>query len=150
MLDVYVGNLPARVSANDLRELFDGVSGQNLFGLKKDSGHVSLIALLLAHVPWAQNFLSHFRKKPQAAELDFTMVYAAQGQSSRYCRVSGYSRSSANQLIAQLEGAGLQGRVLDVRAFYPRNLTNDRRRAGWRFHRWLGVERRANERRFVK
>ena len=146
MLDVYVCNLSGRVSATDLRELFEGISGRGVLGLKKGAG----LAMLLARAPWAQNVLSFFRKTPQSTELNFTMVDAAQGQSTRYCLVSGYSHSSAIRLIKQLEGAGLQGRAMEVRPFHPRTLTNDPRRPGWRFHRWLGVERRARERRSEK
>ena len=144
MLDVYVGNLSGRVSANDLRELFDAISGQ------KSLLAQPLMVALLARIPWAQHVLSFFRKNPQDAELHFTMVDPAQGQATRYCRVTGYTRSSASRLIHQLKGAGLQGRPLEVRPFYLRSLTNDPRRAGWRFHRWLGVERRTGERRYEK
>lgn len=140
MLDVYVGNLPGRVSADDLRELFDGVVGQNVAG----KGSIA------ARLSWTQNLFSFVRKTPQTTELAFTMVDAAQDKSARYCRVSGCSHSFASQLISQLEGVGLHGKVLEVRPFQPRILTNDQRRAGWRFHRWLGVERRVGERRYEK
>ena len=131
MLDVYVGNLPGRVSTDDLRDLFSGVTESSL----------------ASRLSWTQNLFSLVRKAPQAAELSFTMVDASQGHPSRYCRVSGYSRSNATQVIEQLTGAGLHGKTLEIRPFYPRILTNDRRRAGWRFRRWLGVERRLSERR---
>ena len=149
MLDVYVGNLSGRVSVDDLRELFDGVLGRNTFGLRKAAWTNALIALL-GRAPWAQRFLSRLQKIPQDTELSFKMVDAAEGQSSRYCLVSGYTRSSAARLIRQLEGAGFQGRALDVRPFQQRILDSDPRRAGWRFHRWLGVERRVAERRLEK
>ena len=149
MLDVYVGNLSCRVSADDLRELFDGVLGRNTFGLRKVTWTNALIALL-GGASWAQSFLSRLQKIPQDTELSFKMVDAAQGQSTRYCLVSGYTRSSATRLIRQLEGAGLQGRALDVHPFQLRFSNSDPRRAGWRFHRWLGVERRVAERRHEK
>jgi hypothetical protein len=161
VLDVYVGNLPKRISVDDLHELFDGVMGQKTFASRKGSQQglprglrpdvwLAPLAAILARVSWAQNLLSNIRKIPRAAELNFTMVSDAQGHFARYCRVSGYSRSRATRLIEQLAGVGLQGRVLEVRPFYTRNLSNDRRRAGWQFHRWLGVERRVGERRREK
>ena len=151
MLDVYVGNLSGRVSADDLRELFDGVLGRNTFGLRKAAWALRKAAIaLLGRASWAQGFLSRLQKAPQDTELSFKMVDAAQGQSTRYCLVSGYSRSSANRLIRRLEGAGFQGRALDVRPFQLRISNSDPRRAGWRFHRWLGIERRVAERRREK
>jgi hypothetical protein len=158
VLDVYVGNLPGRISVDDLHELFDGVAGQKTFGLRKglqrallqDLWLEPLMSALSARLPWAKNFLAAFQKTPQVAELNFTMVNDAQGQFARYCRISGYSHSRAIRLIEQLEGVGLLGRVLEVRPFYSRILTNDRRRAGWHFRRWLGVERRVGERRHEK
>ena len=151
MFDVYVGNLPGRISVDDLHELFDGVTGQKTRGLPQRGLRAgSLMSALLARVPWAQEIFASLRKTPRAAELNFTMINDAQGQFARYCRISGYSRPLATRLIEQLAGVGLQGRVLEVRPFYPRILSNDRRRAGWHFRRWLGIERRLSERRHEK
>jgi len=152
VLDVYVGNLSARISVADLRELFADVAEQSAFGkgVRKGASLALFLSSIVARVPWAQTFFASIRKIPQSDELSFTMVDDARGQFARYCRISGYSRDLATRLITLLAGAGLQGQVLEVRPFYSRNLNNDRRRAGWRFHRWLGVERRVGERRHEK
>lgn len=138
MLDIYVGNLAARASVDDVRELFNGVSKGQTIGSRVRAR----LSGLLAHT-----FPERFHYSPPDSGLTFTLVENMQGAYARYCRVSGGSRVVATTLISQLEGAGLHGRALEVRPFYPRTFTNDRRRAGWRFHRWLGVERRQNERR---
>lgn len=127
MLDIYVGNLPERANTAELRELFVDVAGQK-----------PLVSFLSA-------FLSNYRNVPVNEALKFTMVETGHGV--RYCRISGNSHSAAKKMIGKLSGAGLHGQVLEVRPFYPRKIANDRRRAGWHFRRWLGVERRANERR---
>jgi len=129
MLDIYVGNLPNRANVAELRELFDEVVSYKPRG--------SLLGSLL----------SSYRNLPVAEPPKFTMVDSVPGHHARYCRISGNSQSSANKIIGQLSGAGLYGQVLDVRPFYPRAVANDRRRAGWHFRRWLGVERRMGERR---
>lgn len=129
MLDIYVGNLPDRASVAELRELFDEVVGHKPRG------------------SFLGSFFSSYRNLPVDEPPKFTMVAPVQGRHARYCRISGNSQSAANKIIGQLSGAGLYGQVLEVRPFYPRVMTNDRRRAGWHFRRWLGVERRMNERR---
>lgn len=130
MLDVYVGNLSNRVRVDDLRELFDGMSGQK-----------SMVSVLV------QMILASFRQSPRNTEPQFSVVDDAQGRFVRYCRVSGYSRVVANRLITRLAGASLHGQMLEVRPFYPRAVANDPRRAGWHFRRWLGAENRVVERR---
>lgn len=147
VLDVYVGNLSARVSVADLRELFDELVEQSASDFRKGASLVSILASIVARVPWVRTFFGSSQKIPQADKVSFTMVDDAQGRFARYCRISGYSREVATRLITLLAGVGLQGQVLEVRPFYRRVLNNDRRRAGWRFHRWLGVERRVGERR---
>lgn len=129
MLDIYVGNIPERANVEELRELFNEV---------------------VRHKPrgsFLGSFLSGYRNAPVVESPRFNMVAAVQGRHGRYCRISGNSHSAANKIVSQLSGAGLYGQVLEVRPFYPRVIANDRRRAGWHFRRWLGVERRMSERR---
>lgn len=147
---MYVGNLPRRVSADDLRELFNSVAGQSTFGRRKGGWLGSLLVSLLVRTSWGKEIFSRVRKFPQTVDLSFTMVDVAQNQSVRYCRVSGYSQSLATQLMEQLAGVGLQGCELEVRPFFSRVVSNDRRRAGWHFRRWLGVEYRQADRRLEK
>ena len=137
MLDIYVGNLPDRANVAALRELFDDVVRHKPRG--------SFLGSFLSR--YLPSYLSSYRNSPVDAPLQFTMVNPVQGRRARYCRISGNSQSSASKIIEQLSGAGLYGQVLEVRPFYPRVMTNDRRRAGWHFRRWLGVERRMSERR---
>lgn len=162
MLDLYVGNLSRRVSVDDVRDLFDGVNQKQTFGLRqglrdglrkglsKSPKVQAIAASLLAPASWAKNLLTGARNVPQDVELTFTMVECKQGQFGRYCRISGYTRGRANKLIEQFSGVGFQGQALEVRPFHSRDLDNDRRRAGWHFRRWLGVESRAKERRLEK
>ena len=137
VLDVYIGNLSNRVGVDDLRELFDGVSGQKSM--------VSVLASVLA-----KKILANFGNTPPKTEPQFFVVNDAQGRFMRYCRVSGYSRAAATRLITQLAGLNLHGQMLEVRPFYPRALANDPRRAGWHFRRWLGAESRMADRRIAK
>lgn len=143
MLDIYVGNLPASVSVEDLRELFAAAPGHRLSVTRKGLG----MAALWVSDSWAQHLFADIHQGALSTEPNFTLVEDEQGRFARYCRVSGYSRSSVALLITQLAGVGLQGRVLEIRPFQPRNLSNDRRRAGWHFRRWLGIEGRRGERR---
>ncbi len=129
MLDIYVGNIPSRANEIELEELFDEVAGQQPLD--------SILTSLLLKLNGAA--ASKIAK--------FTMVETERGKYNRYCRISGNRRGKAKKIIARLSGAGLHGQVLEVRPFYPRIMTNDRRRAGWSFRRWLGVERRVSERR---
>jgi hypothetical protein len=133
MLDIYVGNLPDRTNVGELRELFDGVVGHKPRG--------SFLGSLFPR------FLRKYKQVLPATVEKFTIIESGPGCRGRYCRISGNSRSTAKRIITQLSGAGLHGRALEVRPFHLRKMTNDRRRAGWHFRRWLGVERRVNERR---
>lgn len=130
VLDVYIGNLPNRAGVDDLRELFDGVSGQK-----------SMASVL------AKKILANCANTPRNTEPQFSVVSDAQGRYMRYCRVSGYSHAAATRLITQLTGLSLHGQILEVRPFYPRALANDPRRVGWHFRRWLGFEGRVADRR---
>lgn len=143
MLDIYVGNLPATVSVEDLRELFAAAPGHRPSVARRGLG----MAVLWVSESWARHRVAGLHQGHPSSEPSFTLVEDAQGRFARYCRVSGYSRSSVALLITQLAGVGLQGRVLEIRPFQPRNLSNDRRRAGWHFRRWLGIEGRRGERR---
>ncbi|HEC18301.1 MAG TPA: RNA-binding protein [Gammaproteobacteria bacterium] len=129
MLDIYIGNLPDRARIDELRELLDEVVGPQPTG--------SIFGGILPRVG----------KKRPSDFVRFTLVADAPAGQGRYCRVSGQSRVIAKRMIAQLSGVGLHGQVLEVRPFYPRDISNDRRRAGWHFRLWLGVERRIGERR---
>ncbi|MBN4079136.1 RNA-binding protein [Beggiatoa alba] len=136
MLDIYVGNLPGRVEANEVREWFDDVTDLQSVGLSV----------------WHKIFdkvFNFFKGGRAGIEPRFTVVSDAQGRFAGYCRISGYSRTVASRLIAQCADVELYDRRLDVRPFYPRVLTNDRRRLGWYFRYWLGVEQRVGERRHV-
>ena len=133
MLDVYIGNLPNRVNVDDLRELFDGVSGRK-----------SMVSVL------RQKIIANLGNTPRNIEPKFSVVDDTQGHFARYCKVSGYPRATASRLIRQLSGLSLHGQMLEVRPFYPRALANDPRRTGWHFRRWLGAENRIADRRTVK
>jgi hypothetical protein len=140
VLDIYIGNLPARATVTDVRALVDGVVGEKLLGANSASG-------VGARLRKPLSFLSRLLQSKQQAAPEFTLVEDKAGQFARYVRISGSSRLVAKHIITQLSGAGLHGHALHVRPFYPRILTNERRRAGWRFRRWLGAERRVAERR---
>jgi len=134
LFDIYVGNLPDHASADELHQLLVGVVGRQSLGM------MSVSAL-------TQKILNSLGGTDGESEPQFTVVESA---SARYCRIWGHSRDVANKMIDALSGVALSDNALDVRPFHVRNRSNDRRRAGWRFRRWLGVEQRDDERRAVE
>jgi len=131
VLDIYVGNLPVHASADELHQMLGGVVGRQSVGS-------------LAVSSLTRKVLNGLGVLDQGFEPQFTVV---ESTSARYCRISGHSRDVANKMIAQLSEAGLNENTLDVRPFHVRERGNDRRRPGWRFRQWLGVEQRKSERR---
>ena len=53
----------------------------------------------------------------------------------------------AERLIRQLKGSSILGRTLEVREYYKRSYSHERRAPGWRDQVWQGVERRRLDRR---
>ena len=138
MLDIYIGNLPRRASVEDVRGLVGSLVGEYILSSCTGAG---LFARL-----WQKMRTKLKGQRPDDAP-SFTLVEPKAGRFARYCHVSCSSRDESKHIISQLSGAGLLGNALEVRPFYQRDLSNERRRAGWRLRPWLGVERRLGERR---
>lgn len=138
MLDIYIGNLPARASVEDVRGLVGSLVGE--YVLKSCTG-AGIFARL------RQKLLAMLKGQQLNDAPSFTLVEAKPGRFARYCHVSCSSRDESKHIISQLSGAGLLGYALEVRPFYQRAPSNERRRSGWHFRPWLGVERRLAERR---
>jgi hypothetical protein len=56
----------------------------------------------------------------------------------------------AERLVRQLKGASLHGRTIEVREYYKRSYSHERRALGWRDRPWDGVERRSQDRRCTR
>ena len=56
----------------------------------------------------------------------------------------------AERLIRQLKGVSILGRIVEVREYYKRNYSHERRAPGWRDRPWSGIERRCQERRSTR
>jgi hypothetical protein len=133
MIEVFVGNLPSRASIQDVRELFE-----TAWKLKPKG---SLMAR------WGERLYRRLLQRPAASAPRFYLIESAQGRFPPYIRISAYPRQEGQMLITRLAGINLLGNTLQIREFRARTLDNDRRRAGWHFRRWLGIERRQGERR---
>jgi hypothetical protein len=133
MIEVFVGNLPSRARVQDVRDLFDAA--------RKLKPKGSLLAR------WGGRLYRFLMRRPAAGAPRFYLIESAQGRFPPYIRISAYPRQEGQLLISRLTGINLLGNTLEVREFRARALDNDRRRAGWHFRRWLGIERRRGERR---
>jgi hypothetical protein len=96
---------------------------------------------------WGQRLYRRLLQRPAVSGPRFYLIQSAQGCFPPYIRISAYPRQEGQLLIARLVGISLLGKTLEIREFRERSLDNDRRRAGWHFRRWLGIERRQGERR---
>lgn len=135
MIEVFVGNLPSRANVQDVRDLFNAARGLKLKGSWLSRQGKRLLRRLL--------------RRPAVNAPHFYLVETNHGRFPRYIRISAYPRREGQLLISHLVGINLLGNALEIREYRQRNPVNDRRRAGWHFHRWLGVERRGGERRRV-
>jgi hypothetical protein len=135
MIEVFVGNLPSRATVQDVRDLFNAADN-----LKRKGGWLGR---------QGKRLLRRLLRHPAETGPRFYLIETHHGRFPRYIRISAFPRQQGQQLIARLVGINLLGKALEIREYQSRNPANDRRRAGWHFRRWLGVERRAAERRRV-
>jgi hypothetical protein len=138
VLDIYIGNLPARASVEDVRGLVGGIIGTHILNSCNGAGIGARLR---------KKLLAWFNIRQPNDAPSFDLVEGRMGRFARYCRISCSSSTVTELILSQLSGAGLLGYELEVRPFYSRNPKNERRRAGWHFRQWLGVERRLAERR---
>lgn len=140
MLDIYIGNLPARASVEDVRGLVANLVGEYVLNSCSGTGIFARLK---------KKLLAQFKGRVVDDAPSFTLVEAMPGRFARYCHISCSSSDETKHIIRELSGAGLLGYALNVRPYFRRNLKNERRRASRRFRHWLGVERRVGERRLA-
>lgn len=56
----------------------------------------------------------------------------------------------AERLIRQLKGVSFLGRIVEVREYFKRSYSYERRAPGWRERHWAGAERRSQDRRSAR
>ncbi len=69
------------------------------------------------------------------------------GSSCCYGQISLSRDTNGEQILRDIQGMELDGRVLEIREFIHRNHVADRREPFWRGRPWQGLDRRKAERR---
>jgi RNA recognition motif-containing protein len=122
-MDIFIGNISAKMTAYDLRRLFNSVIGDLSGG-----------------------FL--FWRKSEPTQLSFKII-EKHGEEShyRYGLATVEPDEIARECIDKVNNQFFDSQPIVVREYYQRSYMNERRAINWRDKPWHGPERRVMDRR---